>query len=361
MSESKVTTERQRLSGLALAGLLLSFIPAMGPLALYFSYRGLYEVNASEGRLLGRGAAIVGLILGSLGTLALALGTLAVMLAKAKVADADVQCKNNLRVIGVGVNQYHEDHKKVYPRAVVPLEGQSPEKHASWLAAILPYLEVKANRETKWQALSGRLDLAKPWDDPANREALTYYVAYYQCPGSPSFDPHNRPGLTDYVGVAGVGDDAASLPKGDPRAGFFGYQRDVTQDDVIAKSGASYKMMVLETTQNNGEWIAGGSPTVRGVGFDTTFLSEQGTTLVGMVGGTQDNVAAPIGAVLLVPRPEELSLIGPGRPFGGCHVGGLNVLMADGSVSFKSHSMPPHLFRTQASLSDDPLALANLP
>ena len=46
------------------------------------------------------------------------------------------------------------------------------------------------------------------------------------------------------------------MPKGDPRAGFFGYNRNVTLADVtVQKStdkrleGTSYKMMVVETTR----------------------------------------------------------------------------------------------------------------
>jgi prepilin-type processing-associated H-X9-DG protein len=342
-------------------------------------------VNASEGRLLGRSAAIVGLLLGGLTSLVAVIGTIALILARVQTADARVECANNFRVIGIAVNLYHDDHNKVFPRAVVPLEGVPPEQRASWFASILPYLDAKATRSNSWQSLAGRLDLQTPWDDPANREALTFFVPYYQCPGHPEFDPHNHPGLTHYVGIAGVGDDAAGLPKyipragffGDsaivstlhqwlppkynPRAGFFGYSRDITMEDVRDKKGASYKIMAVETTHKNGPWIAGGSPTVRGVGFDPTFLNMESATLFGMLATPQEDFGAPVGAVMLVPRPEESSLIGPGRPFGGCHQGGMNVLMADGSVRFIPDTFPPSTFRVQSSLSDDPAALANLP
>src|SRR5581483_1215751 len=355
MSQSTEPSVRPRLSGFALAGLLLSLIPPIGPLGLYFSYRGLYAVNASDGRLFGRGAAVAGLLLGALSTLVGAAGTCAIIIAWLQTADARVQCANNLRVLGVAVNQYSDSHGKVFPRAVVPLDGVPPEQRASWMAAILPYLDAKPNRQQPWQSLAGRLDLAKPWDDLANREAVTFFVRYYQCPGHPQFDPRQSPGVTHYVGMAGVGDDAAFLPGDDRRAGFFGYDRKLTRAAVLAPSedqrikDTSYKMMVVETTQHNGPWIAGGPPTVRGVGFDPTFLNWEGATLTGMLAAPHDDFAAPVGAVLLVPRPEGPPLIGPGRPFGGCHPGVMNVLWADGSVRPIPDAFPSSTFRMQAS------------
>jgi prepilin-type processing-associated H-X9-DG protein len=361
MSEVTATSDRPRLSGLALAGLVLGiaapFTLVAAPFALYFSFRGLYAVNASDGRLLGRRAAIVGLLLGGITSLVATIGTLAVIIARLQTADARVECMNHLRVIGVAVNQYYDDHDQMFPRAVVALDGVPPEERASWQAALLPYLDAKPNRENPWQGLATRLDLQKPWNDSVNKEALTFYVPFYQCPGHPYFDPHQHPGVTHYVGVAGVGDDAASLPKGYPRAGFFGYERTLTLADGIAPSGnsrikgTSYIMMVLETTQHNGDWIAGGLPTVRGVGFDPTFST----------GRELRSSACWPGGVLLVPRPVGPPLIGPERPFGSLHSGGLNVLWADGSVRFVSDAFPPHTFRMQASLSDDPIALATLP
>jgi prepilin-type processing-associated H-X9-DG protein len=367
MSQPTAPPDRRRLSGFALAGLVLSVIPPTGPLGLYLSYRGLFAVNASDGRLFGRGAAIAGLLLGALWTLVGVVGIGAIIIARLQTADARVQCANNLRVIGGAVYQYSDSHNKVFPRAVVPLDGVPPEQRASWMAAILPYLDAKPNRQQPWQALADRLDLAKPWADPANREAGTYFVSYYLCPGHPQFEPRQSPGVTHYVGVAGVGDDAAALPAGDPRAGFFGYERNLTRADVIAPSedkrikDTSYKIMVVETTQHNGSWIAGGPPTVRGVGFDPTFLTWECATLTGMLATPHDDFATSLGAVLQVPRPEGPLLIGPGRPFGGCHPGGMNILWADGSVRWAPDSFPPSTFRMQASLSDDPAALAQLP
>jgi prepilin-type processing-associated H-X9-DG protein len=364
------TTDKPRLSGQALAALLLglaSVTLATAPLALYFGFRGLYAVNASDGRLLGRRMAIIGMALGAVGTVVLIIGSVALLLLKMRSVSERVECENNLRVVGVAVLQYHENNDKVFPRAVVPLDSEPPDRRASWHAAVLPYLDAGTGGTTKWQTLAGRLDLTKPWDDSANGVALNTYVPFYQCRGDPAFDPRGRPGVTNYVGVAGVGDDAAALPQGHPRAGFFGYDRTLTladlkplvDEDKTKATGTGYKLMVVETMVHVGPWIAGGPPTVRGVGFDPTFLSEQGVTVVGMAPPPAGEWAA--AGATLVPRPPEPSLIGPGRPFGGLHPGGMNVLWVDGSVRFVADSFPPRTFRQQAVLSNDPDVLATLP
>jgi len=361
ISEATTTSNKKRLSGLALAALLLGlaapFTLVTGPLALYFGYRGLYAVNASGGRVLGRGAAVLGMILGGLVTIAAVIGLIALSLTKMRSVSELTECQNNLRVVGLAVNLFEESHAKVFPRAIVPLADQPPDKHASWMAAMLPYLNAKPNTKSKWELLYGRLDLEKPWDDSVNELAVKSFVPFYHCPADPHYDPIHNPSVTKYVGVAGIGQNAAWLPRGSACAGFFGYDRQLTLDD-LKSVGTSHKMMILETDQNNGPWIAGGFSTARGVGFDPTFLTEQGATIVGLAAAFH---STSIVLALEMPRPEEVSLIGPGRPFGGLHRGGLNVLWVDGSVRFVSETIPPRLFRIQATLADDITSLAKLP
>jgi len=170
------TNGKPRLSGQALAGLLLALPPltvVTGPLALYFGYRGLYAVNASDGRLIGRRLAILGMVLGAIGTALGCVGVVALILLRVRSTSDRVECMNNLRVIGIAVTQYEENNGQVFPRAVMPLEGEAPERHASWLAGIRPYLDAGAAGQKKWQDVAGQLDLTKPWDDSANSAALT--------------------------------------------------------------------------------------------------------------------------------------------------------------------------------------------
>src|SRR5262249_49845859 len=153
----------------------------------------------SDGRLLGRRMAIIGMALGAVGTVVLVVGSVALLLLKMRSVSERVECENNLRVVGVAVLQYHENDNKakwpprlwpsVFPRARAPLDGVPPEKRASWQAAVLPYLNAGTGDTTKRQTLAARPDLNKPWDDSANSVALNTYVPFYQCRGDPAFDP----------------------------------------------------------------------------------------------------------------------------------------------------------------------------
>ncbi len=67
---------------------------------------------------------------------------------------------------------------------------------------------------------------------------------------------------SSYVGVAGLGRDAATLPLSSPRAGYFGYDRVVNYEDF--RRGTSNVIIILETA-SPGPWAAGGRATVRGI------------------------------------------------------------------------------------------------
>jgi prepilin-type processing-associated H-X9-DG protein len=311
-------TTPPRPCGLAVASLLLGLASLLGGCvtgvpALVLGLRGLRAVNASDGRLRGRRLAFAGMALGACGTAVTVVGfTLAVMFHLREKSHRDT-CADNLRQIGVALNAYAADHRDRFPPGTVPNPALPPEQRLSWLAGILPFLSEKAPGGLKGPELAGKIDYRQAWDAPANAGAGAAGVRLFRCPSDPSYAPQSRPGLTNYVGLAGVGPDAAALDKKDPRAGFFGYDRTITREDVTA--GLSYTMAVAETARDLGRWAAGGPATVRGL------------------------------------DPDEELYAGPGRPFGGLHRGALNVLWADGSVRFVDASVSPHLFRAQATLA----------
>ena len=49
--------------------------------------------------------------------------------------------------------------------------------------------------------------------------------------------------------------------------------------------------------------------------------------------------------------PAQKPYIGPGRPFGGLHARGLNVLWADGSVRFVTADIKPEVFAIQTTIA----------
>jgi hypothetical protein len=298
--------------------LLLLGLPALG-----LGFVGLRLVNQSEGRLRGHWAAVAGMILGTVGTFGvLVLGLLANLFLQLRENAARLECQNNLRVIGQALNAYYGEHDQ-YPAATLPnaaLPAEAYDQHFSWLAGILPYLELEqgkarlgrgtAPRPEHARLTYERIDFSKAWDAEESRAAVDTRLRWYLCPSNPHQALPGGPGLTDYVGIAGLGPDAAALPAGDSRAGFFGYDRRLTRDMMQQDKegrGTSQTLVAAETTDDNGPWAQGGHATVRAV----------------------DSSQRPYA--------------GRGRPFGGSHPRGFNLLLADGAVLFVNDDMDPDL------------------
>ncbi|MCA9039524.1 MAG: DUF1559 domain-containing protein [Planctomycetaceae bacterium] len=110
-----------------------------------------------------------------------------------------IQCKNNLRQIGIALNSYHELYN-VYPPASIwarppgeTLDGgrwavgildrvglgyapgsEPPRMMANWAIMLLPFLE-EGN-------LENRYDPSKPVSDPVNEAVRTQRIPTYSCP-----------------------------------------------------------------------------------------------------------------------------------------------------------------------------------
>jgi hypothetical protein len=309
-----------RLSLLALLSAVLGLLCATSPFAVFFGWIALRAINGSDGRLRGTGLALFGLVTGAIGVVALAVGSLAVAINTARERSNRAECQNNLGQIALAVNVYYDNTQGTFPPAALPPLGAPPEHRFSWLAGTLPYLGQRPGQASPWKPVADRLNFDLPADDPANRAAENVTVRRFLCPSHPGYDPRAGHGLTHYVGIAGVGPEAAALPATDPRAGFFGYDRLIKRDDVTA--GAAQTLLATETTADNGPWAPGGPSTDRDV------------------------------------DPAETCYVGPGRAFGGCHrdrsVDVLTAAYADGSVRFVSAAINPQLFRAAARIAAPP-------
>jgi hypothetical protein len=195
---------------------------------------------------------------------------------KTRDAATLTECANNLHQIGMALQLYDDTHHR-FPQGTVPNTNLPPDRRLSWTVEICP-----AYIEGGYRLL---LDRTKAWDAPENcpprcrikekdEEELFGEVKVFVCPASPvPFTPH-LPNLTHYRGIAGVGEDAAELPLSDRRAGFFGYDRKVTRDDI--KDGTSATIAVVEVPDGE-PWTAGGRATVQGLATGgPPYLSEGG-------------------------------------------------------------------------------------
>jgi prepilin-type processing-associated H-X9-DG protein len=198
----------------------------------------------------------------------------------------------------------------------VGVKELAPEKRLSWIAALMP--------EFGLATLEKQMNRAEAWDSEANRGAGTAVLKGLLCPSLVGASPIDGRGLEawsvdgrgllHYPGMAGFGADAARFDRSDPHAGIFAYDEATPASAV--KDGTSNVLLLLETSQNIGPWIAGGPTSVRGV------------------------------------DPQEQPYLGVGRPFGGAHRGGANAAFADGHWQFLSEKINPTVLEMLAAIAD---------
>lgn len=118
----------------------------------------------------------------------------------ARPAARRMVCGNNLKQIGLALHNYADANGGVFPPAyTVDAEGRPLH---SWRTLILPYMEEGE--------LYKKIDLTKPWDDPANKEAYAAMPRAYRCPST-----NCPPGQTTYLAIVAPG---SCLQPSEPRS-----------------------------------------------------------------------------------------------------------------------------------------------
>jgi prepilin-type N-terminal cleavage/methylation domain-containing protein len=238
--------------------------------------------------------------------IAVFVGLLLPAVQKVRNAAARMSCSNNLKQIGLALDNYADSNGEC-PRAAMPNPELPPEKRLSWMVSLLPYVECNP--------LYREMEKGKPWDAEENHFAAVLVYPVYLCPADRPEPSPDTLVPTNYIGMAGLGEDAASLPAGHPRAGFFGYDRKLTLKDL--PRGAANTLFVLETARTQGTWIAAGPPTVRGLVED------------------------------------EQPYAGRGGQFGGLHRQAVMAAFADGSVRTLEMPVEPRVLREVIRLGEE--------
>ena len=177
------------------------------------------------------------------------------------------------------------------------------EKQLSWMAQLATHLRPKSRIEPLWD---------RPWNDPLNDRFVRQKFTEFHNPSVAGIVSDTGYPAAHYVGVAGVGEDAATLPTGHPRAGVFGYGRKLQPKEI--SDGASNTMMIAGVNRRLGSWAAGGDATIRSFNKEPYINGPDG------FGTGQDD--------------------------------GMYVLMADGSVRFVSKKVDPLVVRRMAAAAD---------
>lgn len=245
-------------------------------------------------------------VVGTLVVLAAA-GMLVTWILKGRALQDRVGCQNHIRLLYMASATDLADGADRRLRAEVPagtlyLDGVPPERRLSWLVPALPAYPV---RGTDTAALLASFDRKQPADADKNREAGRTVLKTLFCPGAV---PAEMMPVTHYVGIAGLGADAGTLPVGDPRSGAWRYDGPTPQ--AALTDGLSQTLLFAETL-TGGPWAVGGPGTVRGV--------------------------------------DDRPLFGAGGQFGAGHADGLNIGLADGSGRYVTFGVSPEYFRRLAT------------
>jgi hypothetical protein len=142
----------------------------------------------------------------------------------------------------------------------------APDQRVSWMAELLPYLG--------YERVYKRINFEKSWRDPENlNPAITLIPHFLEGKTAQKSGYIRYPGVdyevaaTNYVGIAGVGLDAAEYSATDPavanKLGIFGYDRATRLSDI--ENVAKTIFMIQVPPIYKGPWLAGGGSTVRGV------------------------------------------------------------------------------------------------
>lgn len=148
---------------------------------------------------------------------------------QARQAAEATQSRNNLKIIGLGLHNYHDVYNQFPPGGIYGADGTA---YHSWQASILPYVDQAP--------LYNTIDFHIPWTDPANAARFQYPVEVYL-----------RPSIAERTDSAGIalshyaGNSQVFLPNG--TAGI----RTITD-------GTSYTILVGEVAAGFKPW---GDPT----------------------------------------------------------------------------------------------------
>ena len=279
----------------------------------------------------------------------------------AREAGRRTQCSNNLKQIGLALHQYHELLGSFPPGNINRTAGNCPgmgepvtsysTRFGNWLIAILPYMEQKP--------LFDRYSLLYTNDSPENREVRETLIAPYVCPSDlgtdvpavPATGPATQTGAKympgSYRAVSGRSDDALNYLDSEMMFGYTSKSRGPIHLVGVWKFGSECIAKIRDGTSNT--LLVGEATTRTNSGYRTFWAySFAYYTLSGMTAQSR---------TLLGDYDRCVEIGGDGgeipckRGWGGCHPGGVNFVLCDGTVRFVANTIDLTLLGNLATIA----------
>ena len=197
-----------------------------------------------------------------------------------------MQCLNNMRNVGIVIQNYAIDHKEEIPATEA---GDPPH---SWRVELLPYLEQSTLRQ--------KYDDTEFWNVGGNREIAKTQLPVYQCPSAPVPTTTDGYALTAFATITGT--DA-----------MWGKKKSLNLAEASKGDGLPHTLFIVEACGQN---IAWSEP--RDVNLDSMPV---GINLPGKVKGRSGGLLSSY------------------------HEGGANVVFGDGSARYLSESIDPAVLK----------------
>jgi prepilin-type N-terminal cleavage/methylation domain-containing protein/prepilin-type processing-associated H-X9-DG protein len=274
--------------------------------------------------------------------IAVLIGLLLPAVQKVREAAARTQCINNLKQVGLALQNYHDVNKKFPPGYVSAYDssGNDTGPGWGWAAHILPQMEQ--------DNLFHQIDLRQPIEAAINAQPRTVIVKSFLCPSdSPPLQafpvgPRSSSGQlmrtictiapANYVGNYGVGEPGVD---GD---GIFYRNSAVRIEDIT--DGTSSTLMVGERSFRFAEatWVGAVTGANHALTPGSPFSYAEPAAANFVLGHTGETYKGPA-------YPEE------SNHFSARHTGGGNFVFADGHVTYLSSSTSYQTFKALSTRS----------
>jgi len=176
-------------------------------------------------------------------------------------------------------------------------------KQLSWLSQIAFQIQTNKRIQPQWD---------RPWDAPLNDRFVRQKFVEFHNPALSTLTSDTGYPATHFVGISGVGSDAAKLPANHPRAGVFGHARKTSLNEI--PDGQANTMLLAGVVNHFGSWAASGNATTRSLTKEPYINGPDG--------------------------------LGTGQK------DGMYVLLSDGTVRFVAANTSPTILRRMASAND---------
>ncbi len=250
---------------------------------------------------------------------------------QAREAARRAQCKNNLKQLGIALHNYHDTFSGLPPGAIQVFETNA-QNEATWISMILPYIDQ--------QPLYNRANFSSCFGcvaSPGNPayEIVSPLIPMMLCPSDKDvgimWGAYRR---GNYVANAGMGPlRSVSLPKDPTRtSGPFTMNSKTQMRDFT--DGTSNTALVTEIMKVEGTDVRGVMHYPEGAMYEHDRTPNTGIPDGVRSGGCVSVTRAPCTGTHSAYNDRQITISARSQ-----HIGGVQILMADGSGRFVSDNI----------------------